>query len=252
MTEVSQGPRSSVFTTMRFSKRRGLFLFENHLRRLDAHAARLRIDVKDITRDSIVELLKEKHPQFDEGLLRVEVSSQLEINLSYRPLVLENERVDGVTFPSPVWAKRVAGTKHGAWDAYFDARKHAENLGADLALMVHEYCIVDADRCTPLILDEDGVIWHSSSPNSVDSITFDAMRSSLLAAGYHIQTGKLNERLVARCVEAVAVGSGVGVFGIDSIDGEPIGDEGSRLFDLCKSILKTKYNDVENWQEVWT
>ena len=252
MTEVSQGPRSSVFTTMRFSKRRGLFLFENHLRRLDAHAARLRIDVKDITRDSIVELLKEKHPQFDEGLLRVEVSSQLEINLSYRPLVLENERVDGVTFPSPVWAKRVAGTKHGAWDAYFDARKHAENLGADLALMVHEYCIVDADRCTPLILDEDGVIWHSSSPNSVDSITFDAMRSSLIAAGYHIQTGKLNERLVARCVEAVAVGSGVGVFGIDSIDGEPIGDEGSRLFDLCKSILKTKYNDVENWQEVWT
>ncbi len=252
MTEVSQGPRSSVFTTMRFSKRRGLFLFENHLRRLDAHAARLRIDVKDITRDSIVGLLKEKHPQFDEGLLRVEVSSQLEINLSYRPLVLENERVDGVTFPSPVWAKRVAGTKHGAWDAYFDARKHAENLGADLALMVHEYCIVDADRCTPLILDEDGVIWHSSSPNSVDSITFDAMRSSLLAAGYHIQTGKLNERLVARCVEAVAVGSGVGVFGIDSIDGEPIGDEGSRLFDLCKSILKTKYNDVENWQEVWT
>ena len=252
MTEVSQGPRSSVFTTMRFSKRRGLFLFENHLRRLDAHAARLRIDVKDITRDSIVELLKEKHPQFDEGLLRVEVSSQLEINLSYRPLVLENERVDGVTFPSPVWAKRVAGTKHGAWDAYFDARKHAENLGADLALMVHEYCIVDADRCTPLILDEDGVIWHSSSPNSVDSITFDAMRSSLLAAGYHIQTGKLNERLVARCVEAVAVGSGVGVFGIDSIDGEPVGDEGSRLFDLCKSILKTKYNDVENWQEVWT
>lgn len=252
MTEVSQGPRSSVFTTMRFSKRRGLFLFENHLRRLDAHAARLRIDAKDITRDSIVELLKEKHPQFDEGLLRVEVSSQLEINLSYRPLVLENERVDGVTFPSPVWAKRVAGTKHGAWDAYLDARKHAENLGADLALMVHEYCIVDADRCTPLILDEDGVIWHSSSPNSVDSITFDAMRSSLLAAGYHIQTGKLNERLVARCVEAVAVGSGVGVFGIDSIDGEPIGDEGSRLFDLCKSILKTKYNDVENWQEVWT
>ena len=85
---------------------------------------------------------------------------------------------------------------------YFDAREHAENLGADLALMVHEYCIVDADRCIlPLILDEDGVIWHSNSPNSVDSITLDAMRSSLLAAGYHIQTGKLNERLIARCVK---------------------------------------------------
>ena len=63
--------------------------------------------------------------------------------------------------------------------SYFDAREHAENLGADLALMVHEY-LVDADRCTPLILDEDGVIRHSNSPNSVDSITLDAMRSSLL------------------------------------------------------------------------
>lgn len=252
MTEVSKGPRSSVFTTMRFSKRRGLFLLENHLSRLDAHAARLRIDTKDITQESIVELLIKKPPQFDEGLLRIELSRQLDLNLSYRPLALENERVDAVTFPSPVWSKRVAGTKHGAWDAYFDAREHAENLGTDLALMVHEYCIVDADRCTPLILDEDGVIWHSNSPNSVDSITLDAMRSSLLAAGYHIQTGKLNERLVARCVEAVAVGSGVGVFGIDTIDGEPIGDEGSRLFDLCASILKTKYNDDQSWEDVWT
>ena len=251
MTEVSQSPRSSVFTTMRFSKSRGLFLLENHLRRLEAHAARLRIDAKDINQQSIVEILKENPPQIDEGLLRIELSKQLKIDVTYRPLTLENERVDCVTFPSPVWAKRVAGTKHGAWGAYFDAREHAESLGADLAFMVHEYCIVDADRCTPLVLDEDGVIWHSSSPNSVDSITFDAMRSSLLAAGYHIQTGRLNERLVARCVEAVAVGSGVGVFGIDSIDGEPIGDEGSRLFDLCSSILRTKYNDDQNWQDVW-
>ena len=137
MTEVSQGPRSSVFTTMRFSKRRGLFLLENHLSRLDAHAARLRIDTRDITQDSIVELLKKKPPQFDEGLLRIELSSQLDINLSYRPLILENERVDGVTFPSPVWAKRVAGTKNGGWDRYIVSREHAEYLGADLALIVH-------------------------------------------------------------------------------------------------------------------
>ena len=104
MTEVSQSPRSSVFTTMRFSKSRGLFLLENHLRRLEAHAARLRIDAKGINQQSIVEILKENPPQIDEGLLRIELSKQLKIDVTYRPLTLENERVDCCllyTSPSP-------------------------------------------------------------------------------------------------------------------------------------------------------
>ena len=73
----------------------------------------------------------------------------------------------------------------------------------------HDYSIVDGDRCTPLVLDEDGVVWVSHANSSVLSITLSAIHDSILEAGFHIQQGNLNERLVARCVEAVAVGSGL-------------------------------------------
>jgi len=252
MSEVTQGPRSSVFTTMRFSKERGLFLIEHHIARMIEHATQLRIDASAITMDSIVQLLRQNPPEMVEGLLRIEYTHSLQLRISYRPFSIQNEQVDAVTLPSPIWPARIAGTKHGAWDAYIQARQHAEEKGADLALMVHEYSIVDGDRCSPLILDEDGVIWVSDSNTSVDSITFKAIHDWLLNAGFHIQHGRLNERLVARCVEAVAVGSGVGVLKIDSIDGEPIGDGSSPLFDCCNSCLERLYNDSENWERVWS
>ena len=78
------------------------------------------------------------------------------------------------------------------------------------------------------------------------------IRDRLLSAGFHIQSGLLNERLVARCTEAIAVGSGVGVVKIESIDGEQIGDEDSRLFDTCISILEEQYLNAKYWTEVWT
>lgn len=251
MGEVTKGPRSSVFTTMRFSQEHGLFLFERHLLRLIEHATRLKIDVSNINRDAILYHLRESPPELGEGLLRIECTKASQINVAYRPFSLQNEQVDAVTVPSPVWPTRIAGTKHGAWDAYLEARKLAEEAGADLALMVHEYSIVDADRCSPFILDEDGIIWISDSRYSVESVTFEALRSPLLSEGYHIQQGKLNERLVARCVEAVAVGSGVGVLKIDSIDGEPIGDESSQLFEFCSSAFEEIHSNPENWEGVW-
>ena len=157
-----------------------------------------------------------------------------------------------ITVPSPIWPPRVAGTKHGAWGAYIEARNYAEHKGADLALMVHDYSIVDGDRCTPLVMDEDGVVWVSHANSSVSSITLNAIHDSILEAGFHIQQGNLNERLVARCVEAIAVGSGVGVLKIDSIDNETIGDGSTRLFDMCVNILGTIYNNPDNWGEVWS
>lgn len=251
MSEVAQGPRSSVFTTMRFSKRDGLFLIDSHLARMRIHAEKLRIDVSAVNLDSILRLLHEDPPQLNEGLLRIECTSTSEVSVTYRPLTVQNEHVDAITLVSPTWPKRVSGTKHGAWNAYVDARQAAENRGADLALLVHEYSIVDGDRCTPIVLDDDGVLWVSDSNLSVDSITFGLLKSSLNAAGYHIQHGKLNERIVARCVEAVAVGSGVGVLGIESLDGEQIGVGSKRLFAECASILKREYETTTNWTVVW-
>ena len=252
MSEVNPGPRSSVFTTMRFSHERGLFLFGHHLARMLEHAAKLRIDESNINRESLFDLLLKNPPQISEGLVRIECTKNSELSVAYRPFTIQNEAIDAITVPSPIWPPRVAGTKHGAWGAYIEARNYAEQKGADLALMVHDYSIVDGDRCTPLVLDEDGVVWVSHANSSVSSVTFNAMHDSILEAGFHIQQGNLNERLVARCVEAIAVGSGVGVLKIDSIDNEPIGDGSTRLFDVCVNILDNKYNNPDNWEEVWS
>ena len=252
MSEVNPSPRSSVFTTMRFSQERGLFLFDHHLARMLDHAAKLRIDESNIKRESFVELLQKNPPKISEGLVRIECAKDSELSVAYRPFTIENEAIDAITVPSPIWPPRVAGTKHGAWGAYIDARNDAEQKGADLALLVHDYSIVDGDRCTPLVLDEDGVVWVSHANSSVSSITLKALHDSILEAGFHIQQGNLNERLVARCVEAIAVGSGVGVLKIDSIDNEPIGDGSTRLFDMCVNILDDNYNNPDNWEEVWS
>ena len=252
MSEVNPSPRSSVFTTMRFSHERGLFLFGHHLARMLGHAAKLRIDESNINRESLFDLLLKNPPQISEGLVRFECTKNSELSVAYRPFTIQNEAIDAITVPSPIWPPRVAGTKHGAWGAYIEARNHAEQKGADLALMVHEYSIVDGDRCTPLILDEDGVVWASHANSSVSSITLNAIHDSILEAGFHIQQGNLNERLVARCVEAVAVGSGVGVLKIDSIDNETIGDGSTRLFNVCANMLDENYDNPDNWEEVWS
>ena len=251
MSEVNPSPRSSVFTTMRFSQKRGLFLFGHHLARMLGHAAKLRIDESNINRESLFDLLLKNPPQISEGLVRIECTKNSELSVAYRPFTIQNEAIDAITVPSPIWPPRVAGTKHGAWGAYIEARNYAEQKGADLALMVHEYSIVDGDRCTPLILDEDGVVWASHANSSVSSITLNAIHDSILEAGFHIQQGNLNERLVARCVEAVAVGSGVGVLKIDSIDNETIGDGSTRLFNVCANMLDENYDNPDNWEEVW-
>ena len=215
------------------------------------HAAKLRIDESNINREALFDLLLKNPPQISEGLVRIECTKNSELSVAYRPFTIQNEAIDAITVPSPIWPPRVAGTKHGAWGAYIEARKYAEQKGADLALMVHEYSIVDGDRCTPLILDEDGVVWASHANSSVSSITLNAIHDSILEAGFHIQQGNLNERLVARCVEAVAVGSGVGVLKIDSIDNEPIGDGSTRLFNVCANMLDENYDNPDNWEEVW-
>ena len=252
MSELNPSPRSSVFTTMRFSQERGLFLFNDHLARMLEHAAKLRIDESSINRESFLDLLQKNLPQISEGLVRIECARDSELRVAYRPLTIQNEIIDAITVPSPIWPPRVAGTKHGAWGAYIEARNYAEQKGADLALMVHDYSIVDGDRCTPLVLDEDGVVWVSHANSSVLSITLSAIHDSILEAGFHIQQGNLNERLVARCVEAVAVGSGVGVLKIDSIDNETIGDGSTRLFNVCANMLDENYDNPDNWEEVWS
>ena len=91
MSEVNPSPRSSVFTTMRFSQERGLFLFEHHLARMLEHAAKLRIDGSNINQASLLKLLQKNPPQVSEGLVRIECTKNSELSVasvSYTHLTL--------------------------------------------------------------------------------------------------------------------------------------------------------------------
>lgn len=250
VSSMRQPPRSAVFTTLQYSVKRGLFQFRRHSDRLQEHAKNLRIELPSDWEKSALNQIVGMKSQFQDGLLRIEYTSEGIWNISNRTFSIRNESCDAITVVAKMWPKRVAGTKHGAWGVYHEARQKAEQSGADIALFVHEYAIIDGDRGSPILLDEDGVVWYSASPQAVDGITLHSILSELKSSGFPIQKGNLNERMVARCIECVVLGSGLGAATIESIDGEEIGDGTTRLTDLCRDILSSLENEDSSWTEV--
>ena len=250
MSSMRQPPRSAVFTTLQYSMKRGLFQFNQHSARLQEHAKNLRIELPTEWEKSVLNQLVDMKSQFQDGLLRIEYTSERIRNISNRTFSIRNESCDAITVAAKMWPKRVAGTKHGAWDVYHEAKQQAGQSGADIALFVHEYAVIDGDRGSPILLDEDGVVWYSASPQAVDGITLHSILSELKSSGFPIQKGNLNERMVAHCIECVVLGSGLGASTIESIDGEEIGDGTTRLTDLCRDILSSLENEDSSWTEV--
>tara|TARA_B100000925_G_scaffold272319_1_gene236175 strand:+ start:694 stop:1380 length:687 start_codon:yes stop_codon:yes gene_type:complete len=220
------GPKSAVFTTVR-AREGHLFHIDLHLSRLLRHAEILGIEI----------------PEFDippglEGLIRIQVDeSGAEFNSKpfYQEIHMEAE---GVTVPAPRWTRKVTGTKHGDWGAYRKITTDAFDRGADVALLVHDYCIVDGDRVMPLVLDQDGVVWISGPEfGGVESVTFDVCKPEIEAAGFVISEGRLNERLVARAKEFVLLGTGMGAARLTILDGVDIGDGSDKLQQVCIRAL---------------
>ena len=220
------GPKSAVFTTVR-AREGHLFHIDLHLSRLLRHAEILGIEI----------------PEFDippglEGLIRIQVDeSGAEFNSKpfYQEIHMEAE---GVTVPAPRWTRKVTGTKHGDWGAYRKITTDAFDKGADVALLVHDYCIVDGDRVMPLVLDQDGVVWISGPEfGGVESVTFDVCKPEIEAAGFVISEGRLNERLVARAKEFVLLGTGMGAARLTILDGVDIGDGSDKLQQVCIRAL---------------
>ena len=220
------GPKSAVFTTVR-AREGHLFHIDLHLSRLLRHAKILGIEI----------------PEFDippglEGLIRIQVDeSGAEFNSKpfYQEIHMEAE---GVTVPAPRWTRKVTGTKHGDWGAYRKITTDAFDKGADVALLVHDYCIVDGDRVMPLVLDQDGVVWISGPEfGGVESVTFDVCKPEIEAAGFVISEGRLNERLVARAKEFVLLGTGMGAARLTILDGVDIGDGSDKLQQVCIRAL---------------
>lgn len=223
---MMEGPKSAVFTTVR-ARDGHLFHLDLHLNRLKKHAAVLGISIPEI-----------EVPTGLEGLIRIQVDSNgVEFNTKpfYQEIHMEAE---GITVPAPRWTRKVMGTKHGDWTPYREITIESFKKGADVALLVHEFCIVDGDRVMPLVLDDDGVVWISDSKmGGVDSVTFEICKSAIEDAGFVISEGRLNERIVARAKEFLLLGTGMGAARLTVLDDVEIGDGTNNLQQVCISAL---------------
>ncbi len=223
---MMEGPKSAVCTTVR-AREGHLFHLDLHLKRLARHAAVLGITIPEI----II-------PDGLTGLVKINITSNgFEINTKpfYQDIHMDAE---GITVPAPRWSRKVMGTKHGDWSPYHEFTSDILNKGFDVALLVHEFCIIDGDRVMPLVLDHDGVVWISESAlGGVDSVTFEVCKSAIEEAGFVISQGRLNERLVARAKEVVLLGTGMGAARLTLLDDVEIGDGTNSLQRVCISIL---------------
>ena len=238
------GPRDAVFTTLLFRPERGVADLELHLARLQDHARALRLTPQ--MADALPALRDACRDRAEEGLVRLAWSGD-GWNCAIRDRQTLPE-VDAITAPAPRWAGRITGTKHGAWAWAAEAAAQGDAMGADAVLLVHEHRIVDERRSTPLLLDDDGVVWAAKDEDGgVDGVTIRTLVHDLAAAGLPVQRGHLNERRVARATAMVLVGTGLGVASVETIDGVPFVSPSSRLFDVCRDAYERHMNDPATW-----
>ena len=239
MSQV-RGPRDEVFTTAVVNSEGKLADAPAHLKRMKDHAKRLRIALPDEFPATGLEGKKM-------GLVRLSYSSETGWKVQYRAFTVRNEALDAISTPAPRWNPKTNGCKHGDWAPYNDARAMAEKAGCDVALFVHEHALVDGDRGTPLLLDEDGTVWlPADDDGGVDGITASFLEARLPEFGLPVMRGRLNERLVARCHELVVVGSGLGACRVDSIDGERVG-QSTVLSEQCQKIINQHFTQEATW-----
>ena len=236
-----RGPRREVFTTMLVNDQGKVADVQEHWRRLEAHARRLRIVLGPWSEID----LESTEPS---GLVRLAYGPEAGWTIKQRPRGLHDEPMEAITVEAPRWTPGVNGTKHGDWEPYLQARSQAEERACDVALFVHEHALVDADRGTPMLLDEDGTVWlpHHDG-GGVDGVVASWFERWLPDDGYPVQRGRLNERLVARCKECVVVGTGLGVVRIDAIDGQIMGD-----FTTFSEHLQQRLSEHYSQPGTWT
>ena len=170
---------AAVFTTLRWDQGRVAWLNE-HLERIRAHAERLGIDWPD----DFNERLASTNPVGDGNLCQVKLTREGQIELTLRQTHYPPSPLTAISQTAPRFTPRAQGTKHAAWAPYTDARTAARNAGADIALLVHDGVVVDGDRCTPILLDSDGVAYAPSlEGGGIDSITLNVLEPAIEAAG---------------------------------------------------------------------
>jgi branched-subunit amino acid aminotransferase/4-amino-4-deoxychorismate lyase len=249
-------PSDSVFTTLPFDGVESALDPIWHFKRIRNHASRLGISIPKELLPLVIERLGDavrcwRSDEVELGdttsenklgkirlqppaLLQITVDCDGDVKLTIRTpaRLFDSLEASAVTNPMPRFSRRITGTKHAAWQPYHDARKYAKSRGADVALLIDDDIIVDADRASPILLDSDGVAYFSRiESGAVDSLTLRALSDAVSDAGIPLRPARLTRTLVARCREFIVVGSGIGVARIVEIDGQFVGgDEPTPLY----------------------
>ena len=244
-------PKDSVFTTVMWDGKSSIADFAAHIGRLENHAKRLRVELPE---DLPTVIAKEvcgfnnSHDENQNLLLTIRYSTSENISLNSRPLPkLRSTEIHGKTRPLKKWLGEVTGTKHGDWKPYLDARDDAEQSGADISILIDEFSIVDTDRASVVVIDEDGTAYVSDSDLAVHGITNQIISRALNSIGIPVMKARLNERMVARCEEILVTGTGIGCSKLVTIDGEIIGRKESLIFEKCRDLLSQHYSNPDTW-----
>ena len=227
---------AAVFTTLRWEDGRAAWLGD-HLSRLKSHAERLGIAWPSDFEDRLTNI----HPSGDGNLCQIRLNKEGEIELILRLAEYPPSPLAASSQAAPRFTHRAQGTKHAAWDGYSNARLNAINQGTDIGLLVHEGVVVDGDRCTPVLLDADGVAFAPTPEGGgIDSITLNVLKPAVEAAGIPFRYARLTETLLGRAAEIIVVGTGVGVAWLSEIDGQRVGSGApGPLFETCTQAFET-------------
>ena len=230
---------ASVFTTLRWDGTSVAWLDE-HLKRLEEHAKRLSISWPE----NILELLQEIDLVGDGNLCSIQLSRDGAVKCTVRKSEYSESPLTALSQAAPRFTEIVQGTKHAEWEEYSNARSFANKDGADIALLVHDGAVVDGDRCTPIILDIDGVAYAPSPEGGgIDSISLQLLIPEIEAAGIPFRYARLTETMLGRSSEVIVVGTGVGVAWLSEIDGQPVGrNSPGPLFETCSVAFESKLN----------
>ena len=241
---VNSQASSLVFTTCRFNEFGQVLALNQHIERLSYAAKQIRCPPLDVELLSTCLSKSIKEHGSQEGLARLEWTNKGEINCQTRMIETFSPPLIAITHPAPEWPRRFRGIKHGFWTPYLEARESAISSGADIALLVHEHAIIDSDRSTPLILDENGLAFSPGvEQGGVESVTLSIVSEHLEKNGIPLRRAYLTEQMILRCKEMVVVGTGMGVLPIGEIDGVDI-PLGSCLTDLLTDALNNAWDEI--------
>ena len=214
-----------------------------HFERMIRHADKLGLECPPDLSDRVFSRLREVVPpeernecsDQDPFLLIVKVTSGGEIILQGS---INNKwpetPLSAISVSAPVWDDGIRGTKHGDYQPYRDAREVAINNGADIGLLFEDGNLIDGDRCSPLLLDRDGVAYHPRhSDGALDSVSLEVIKPFLESSGIPVRGAKITLGMITRCSEMIVCGSGMGINSLGKIDGRKIGNPRGRLFKVA-------------------